>query len=322
MDFDCAKRKLESRFKLVLIWLVCSVLMAACTSPLTQKDSAPKKPTRIDRAEKVIPKVEPKSKYGNPKSYVVFGQRYYTLPTAKGHVEQGIASWYGTKFHGRRTSSGETYDMYAMTAAHKTLPLPTYARVTNMKNGRSIIVRINDRGPFHDNRIIDLSYAAAVKLGIVTTGTGLVEVRAIDPRRQPVRPTVTKATDKLTTKSENNQVKKKPVLPKGVVDVAETATSVEIVEPSSPLTEQIEKNVGIYVQLGAFRSQENAMKLKNTFAAHQVGLVSVKQQVFEGTSIYKVWIGPLETVDQADKTVEQITQLGHTEYKLVFQNTP
>ncbi len=309
MDFDCAKRKLESRSKLVLVWLVCVVVLAACTSPLTKKDSAPKKPTRIDRSEKVIPKVEPKSKYGNPKSYVVFGQRYYTLPSAKGYVEQGIASWYGTKFHGRRTSSGETYDMYAMTAAHKTLPLPTYARVTNKKNGRSIIVRINDRGPFHDNRIIDLSYAAATKLGIVTTGTGLVEVRAIDPRRQTTKPipaTATKST--------------KPVLPKDIVDVAEPASSVEIIEPSLPTAEELENDVGIFVQLGAFRSQENALKLRDTFTAHQVGQLSVKQQVFEDVPIYKVWIGPLDTVEQADDTVKKITQLGHKEYKLVFQN--
>ena len=310
MDFDCAKRKLESRTKLILVWLVCVALLAACTSPLSKKDSAPKKPTRIDRSEKVIPKAEPKSKYGNPKSYVVFGQRYHTLPSAKGYVEQGIASWYGTKFHGRRTSSGETYDMYAMTAAHKTLPLPTYARVTNKKNGRSIIVRINDRGPFHDNRIIDLSYAAATKLGIVTTGTGLVEVRAIDPRRQATKPIP------ATTKST------KPVLPKDVVDVAEPASSVEIIEPSLPTAEELENDIGIFVQLGAFRSQENAQKLRNTFTAYNVGQVSVKQQVHENASIYKVWIGPLDSVEQADNTVKKITQLGHKEYKLVFQNKP
>jgi rare lipoprotein A len=312
MDFDCAKRKLGSRSKLVLVWLACVVMLAACTSPLTKKDSAPKKPTRIDRSEKVIPKVEPRSKYGNPDSYVVFGQRYHTLPTAKGHLEHGIASWYGTKFHGRRTSSGETYDMYAMTAAHKTLPLPTYARVTNKKNGRSIIVRINDRGPFHENRIIDLSYAAATKLGIVTTGTGLVEVRAIDPRMQATKPAGTKTT--------NKPVKPKPVLPEGVVDVAEPASSVEIIEPSLPTAEEIEKELGIFVQLGAFRSQENAQKLRDKFAVHQLGQVSVKQQVFENESIHKVWIGPLDTVEQADNTVKKITQLGHREYKLVFQD--
>ncbi|MDW3095631.1 MAG: septal ring lytic transglycosylase RlpA family protein [Gammaproteobacteria bacterium] len=310
MDFDGAKRKLESCFKLVFVWLVCIVMVAACSSPLSKKDSAPKKSsTRVDRSEKVIPKVEPKSKYGNPKSYVVFGQRYYTLSTAKGYVEQGIASWYGTKFHGRRTSSGETYDMYAMTAAHKTLPLPTYARVTNKKNGRSIIVRINDRGPFHDNRIIDLSYAAATKLGIVTTGTGLVEVRAIDPRR--------------SASVQANKPGQKPVLPKDVVDVAEpvsnTASSVEIVEPS-PSAEEVEKKVGIFVQIGAFRSKENAYKFRNQFAAHQLGTVSVKEQILEDLPIYKVWIGPLDTVEQADRTVKKITQLGHKEYKLIFQD--
>ncbi len=300
MDFDYAKRKLESCSKLGLGGLVCVVLLVACSSPLTTKDSAPKKPTLIDRTENVIPKVEPKSKYGNPKSYVVFGQRYHTLPTAKGYAEQGVASWYGTKFHGRRTSSGETYDMHAMTAAHKSLPLPTYARVTNKKNGRSIVVRINDRGPFHDNRIIDLSYAAATKLGIVAAGTGLVEVKAIDPT--------------------NISTKPKPTLVEDAVDVVTPANNVEIIEPSLPTAEKLENDVGIFVQLGAFRSQENAQKLRDTFETHQLGLVSIKQQALEGASIYKVWIGPLDTVVQANETVEKITQLGHKEYKLVFQN--
>jgi rare lipoprotein A len=126
-----------------------------------------------------VPRPEPRSRYGNPPFYEVFGQRYYVLDTAEGYVERGLASWYGRKFHGKRTSSGEPYDMYAMTAAHKTLPLPTYVRVTNLENGRSVIVKVNDRGPFHANRIIDLSYAAATRLGIAERGTGMVEVRAI-----------------------------------------------------------------------------------------------------------------------------------------------
>ena len=103
------------------------------------------------------------------------------MDSSKGYAEKGIASWYGTKFHGRRTSSGETYDMYAMTAAHKTLPLPTYVRVTNLNNKKFVILKVNDRGPFHENRIIDLSYTAAIKLDIIKNGTGLVEVRAIEP---------------------------------------------------------------------------------------------------------------------------------------------
>ncbi len=134
-------------------------------------------------APDAVPKVEPKSKYGNPASYVVFGKRYKTKTNSAGHVERGVASWYGKKFHGRKTSSGERYDMYAMTAAHKSLPLPTYAKVTNLENGRTAVVRINDRGPFHGDRVIDLSYTAARKLGVVSKGTAVVEVRAIDPRK-------------------------------------------------------------------------------------------------------------------------------------------
>jgi rare lipoprotein A len=131
-----------------------------------------------------VPKAEPRSRYGNPASYVVYGKRYYTKDDGAGHVERGLASWYGPGFHGRRTSSGERYDMHAMTAAHKTLPLPTYAQVTNLDNGRSAVVRINDRGPFHGDRVIDLSRAAAVKLGVLATGTANVEVRALAPLDQ------------------------------------------------------------------------------------------------------------------------------------------
>lgn len=127
-----------------------------------------------------VPGPEPKSAYGNPRFYEVQGSRYYVSHSADGYRERGVASWYGRKFHGRRTSSGETYDMHAMTAAHKTLPLPTWVRVTHLSNGRSIVVRVNDRGPFVDNRLIDLSYAAARELGMVEAGTGLVEVEALD----------------------------------------------------------------------------------------------------------------------------------------------
>jgi rare lipoprotein A len=128
-----------------------------------------------------VPRVEPKSGLGNPESYVVFGKRYHTLSSSEGYEAEGVASWYGPKFDRRPTSSGETYDMYAMTAAHKTLPLPTYVRVTNLDNGRTAVVKVNDRGPFYGHRLIDLSYAAARKLGIVATGTAPVDVRAIDP---------------------------------------------------------------------------------------------------------------------------------------------
>ena len=135
---------------------------------------------RVTAPDDAVPKKEAPSKRGNMPSYEVFGKRYYTLKSSKGYVERGIASWYGPKFHGKTTSNGETYDMHGMTAAHTRLPLPTFVRVTNLENGRSTVVRINDRGPFKKNRVIDLSYAAAQKLGIIAKGTGLVEVRAVE----------------------------------------------------------------------------------------------------------------------------------------------
>lgn len=154
---------------------------AACT--FNNSDGPPWYPVDVSHVKEPTPKVEPKSKYGNPNSYVVFGKRYHTLDNNQNFVQTGIASWYGTKFHGRRTSSGEEYDMYALTGAHKTLPLPTYARVTNLDNNKSIIIKINDRGPFHDNRIVDLSYAAASKLGVLAKGTANVKLTAIDPKK-------------------------------------------------------------------------------------------------------------------------------------------
>ena len=141
------------------------------------EDDGPPKRASVDVAsiDNAVPRAEPLSKYGN-RPYIVHGKTYYSLKNANSYKERGIASWYGKKFHGRRTSSGEPYDMYAMTAAHKTLPLPSYVRVQNLTNGRSVIVRVNDRGPFIDNRIIDLSFSAATKLRIVGAGTGMVEV--------------------------------------------------------------------------------------------------------------------------------------------------
>lgn len=128
----------------------------------------------------VTPKYESLSRYGNPQTYAVNGRTYAVMTSTRGYKSRGIASWYGTKFHSKRTSSGDHYNMYAMTAAHRTLPLPTYVRVKNLTNGRAVVVKVNDRGPFHSNRIIDLSYAAASKLGMLPRGTAPVEVEALD----------------------------------------------------------------------------------------------------------------------------------------------
>ena len=153
-----------------------------------QADGGPAIPPDVSRVPEPVPRAEPRARYGNQSPYTVLGRTYTVLPTSKGYVERGLASWYGTKFHGRYTSSREPYDMYAMTAAHKSLPLPTYVRVTNLENGRSLVVRVNDRGPFHDGRIIDLSYAAAIRLGVHARGTARVEVRAIDVGEAPAPP--------------------------------------------------------------------------------------------------------------------------------------
>ena len=139
----------------------------------------------FDEIPEAVPRPEFKSRSGNPETYVIEGVTYRVLDTSAGYREEGIASWYGGYFHGRRTSSGDIYDMYQMTAAHKSLPLPTYVRVTNLDNGRSVVLRVNDRGPFVEDRIIDLSYAAATRLGMAAQGTAQVEVVALDlPARE------------------------------------------------------------------------------------------------------------------------------------------
>jgi rare lipoprotein A len=168
----------------LIITLVLAVfLMVGCAGKkekAEQQDGPSSRKIEAADVRDAVPVDEPRARYGNHSPYSVLGKTYTVLPTSKGYHERGIASWYGSKFHGRRTSSGEPYDMHLATAAHKSLPLPTYAEVTNLDNGRKMIVKINDRGPFHDDRIIDLSYAAAIKLGVDQTGTARVDVRAID----------------------------------------------------------------------------------------------------------------------------------------------
>jgi rare lipoprotein A len=156
--------------------------LAGCISEPTRPVSpAPQPPKDVSTIPEPVPRPEPRSARGNPPFYNVLGKRYFVMASADGYLERGVASWYGPGFHEASTSNGERYDMYAMTAAHKTLPLPAYVQVTNLRNGRSVVVRVNDRGPFKDGRIIDLSYSAAVKLDMVRDGTAFVEVRAITP---------------------------------------------------------------------------------------------------------------------------------------------
>ena len=221
-----------------------------------------------------VPQVEPKSRYGNPHSYVVHGKRYFTLPSARGFVERGVASWYGEKFHGRRTSSRELYDMYKMTAAHKTLPLPTYVSVRDLSTGREIVVRVNDRGPFLKNRIIDLSYAAAAKLGIADKGTGFVEVRALAPGS---------ATSRPGTASRRG------------------------------------RSSAIFIQAGAFQVAANAQKLRSAIAGVSRMPVRVLRTSHDGRTLYRVRLGPVPGVEEADRIVDTLGTLGFERPQIVVE---
>lgn len=231
-----------------------------------------------------IPRSEPPSRYGNPASYEVFGKRYYTLKTSAGFRERGVASWYGKKFHGRRTSSGETYDMYQMTAAHKALPLPSYVRVTNLENGRSAVLKVNDRGPFHDNRVIDLSYSAALKLDMIKKGTAFVEIVAVDGARGDPAPQA-------------------PVL----VDAQPQAA------PTPPQSER----AGVFIQVGAFRERANAERLSARVKNLVDDPVLVRESHESGQAIYRVHVGPIVSVVSADQLVTKLFDIGIDQHQFV-----
>ena len=196
------RRALSAPLALAGLALTVVVGLAGCFSTPRRTAPAPASPAPpvlsvpppTASVPDAVPRPEPRARYGNPPFYDVFGKRYYVLSSSVGYWERGVASWYGPGFHKEKTSTGELYDMYGMTAAHKTLPLPAYVRVTNLQNGRSVVVRVNDRGPFVGNRIIDLSYTAAAKLDMLRNGTAMVDVRAIDPSVPPLPPVVTAST--------------------------------------------------------------------------------------------------------------------------------
>ena len=260
-------------------------------------------PIDVSKIPEPVPKAEPRSRYGNKASYSVLGRTYRVLPDARGYVERGLASWYGNKFHGYLTSSFEPYDMYAFTAAHKTLPLPSYARVTNLDNGRSVVVRINDRGPFHDDRIIDLSYAAAVRIGVWPKGTARVEVRALvpgEPEPLPAR-TQTAAAQHAT-----------PAVPAQVPSAASPRTAV-------PPARDAGAGARIYVQLGAFGERVNAERA--LAAAERAGIdhVGIESVAVAGHTVHRVRVGPLADEDAADALSARIGRLGFAESRVTIE---
>lgn len=280
-----------SGYTAVSLRLAAVLFIAACVSacagkgPLESSDDAPSQPRDVSDIPNAVPRNEPLSRYGNPASYVVYGKRYYTLPSSSGYREVGLASWYGTKFHGKRTSSGEPYDLYGMTAAHKTLPLPTYVEVTNLDNDRSVIVKVNDRGPFHDDRLIDLSYTAAVKLDILGHGTGKVEVRAIEAGLPLAADDTTPATAPVTAQPVS--------YPEGTV---------------------------MYLQVGAFGSRENAQRLQGKILAREdIKDVRIIEAPGDNGTFYKVQVGPLSGSAAIDQASNSLKSMGINESHPILQ---
>jgi rare lipoprotein A len=263
------------------------LLLAGCAGKQA-KDGAPRSGSVVPRdlPDNPVPREEPKSAYGNGPIYEVFGRSYEVMDSSYGYRERGVASWYGEKFHGRPTSSREPYNMHAMTAAHKSLPLPTFVRVRNLRNNKSVIVRVNDRGPFVANRIIDLSFAAARRLDLIKEGTGLVEVTAISFDDPPIQQRVAS----VPVKQES-----------------------ETPEPAAP--ESVESNV--FVQVGAFGDAENARRRFALLRSSGVTDAFVLEDSSQSPALYRIRIGPIDDVVQYDLLMARLQDLGISEAHLV-----
>lgn len=272
---------------------LAAMSLAACGGN-DVRDSAPSGSVSVpDLPGDPVPRPEARSRYGNGPVYEVLGQTYSVMDSSSGYKERGVASWYGKKFHGRLTSNREPYDMYEMTAAHKTLPLPTYVKVRNLRNNRSIIVRVNDRGPFVHNRIIDLSYAAALKLDMIRDGTSLVEVTAISfddlPRDRPVR----------------------------VVEPAEPPAPQPVPAPRPETPPATPQDHEIFVQVGAFGDRANAERRRAALMSGGIGGAFIFADEAATPPMYRVRIGPIEDVDDYDALVLKLEALGIADPYLV-----
>jgi rare lipoprotein A len=241
------------------------------------KDDGPGEhpPDNLDALPDAVPKLEPLNRFAN-RPYSVFGVDYVPATSLRSYRERGLASWYGRKFHNQKTATGEVYDMYAMTAAHPTLPLPSYARVTSLASGKSVVVRVNDRGPFHPGRVIDLSYAAAYRIGIAQRGSGEVEVESVLPGDAPVTA--------------------------AAVPLEPVAASEASAAGPMPVGQEVG---GYIIQLGAFANNANAQ----TFVAHlanQIATLGVEAKVRETGGLYRVVVGPYPTRDEAKRTGDRL----------------
>lgn len=269
-------------------------------------DAYPLEPPDVTKVPDAEPRIEQPSRAGNRSSYEVWGKTYHVLPDASGYEKRGTASWYGEKFHGYATSNGEIYDMYKMSAAHRSLPLPTFARVTSLDNGRSVIVRVNDRGPFHSDREIDLSYAAAARLGFLDNGTGAVKVEAINPEQwlaergrggnAPSQAMVAEAPRAASNAS--------PAAAPPVVSAAPAlAPSSQQVSQSPP--SQGETGDAVYLQIAALGNPEGAQQLQQRLQGEQPHAV----RIMSDADVYRVQVGPI-TPSQESQARETLRQAG------------
>tara|TARA_R110002012_G_scaffold19515_7_gene70430 strand:- start:2485 stop:3495 length:1011 start_codon:yes stop_codon:yes gene_type:complete len=261
-------------------------------------DAYPLEPPDVTKVPNAVPRIEAPSRAGNRATYEVWGKTYHVLPDATGYAKSGTASWYGEKFHGYATSNGEIYDMYKMSAAHRSLPLPTFARVTSLDNGRSVIVRVNDRGPFHSEREIDLSYAAAARLGFLDNGTGSVKVEAINPEqwlaeqgRGAEVPTQARASQPSNTG---------PGASPAVSTANAPQPAVAQPSPSQEATGDM-----IYLQIAALGNPEGAQQLQQRLQVEQ----PLDVRIMSDAEVYRVQVGPL-SADQEAQARETLRQAG------------
>jgi rare lipoprotein A len=291
------------------------------------------RPPPVDSVPDMVPRAEPRSRNGNPPFYDVMGKRYFVLSSGVGYVERGVASWYGPGFHKVRTSTGEPYDMYAMTAAHKTLPLPAYVRVTNLQNGRSIVVRVNDRGPFVGNRIIDLSYTAASKLDMLRNGTAMVEVRTLEavsantqllaqgtpPATAPIAaPNAAPVAAPLTATPLTAAAGAPPPPQAPSPSAADAQPSGSVSDQAAGVVSTVPVPRALFIQAGAFSDPKNAERLMEKLRGGGYGKVFMRDNEIAGRRMYRVRIGPVPSVAEFDRIVAALESAGVSDAHLAL----
>jgi len=281
-----------------------------------KQDLGPKQHLDMSKAPDAIPKVEPRSRGGNKSQYEVWGKTYSVMASSVGYQERGLASWYGQKFHGHLTSNGETYDMYTMSAAHKSLPLPTYARITNLANNKMVIVRVNDRGPFHGDRVIDLSYAAASKLDYRKTGVAEVLVEAIDASRWS--PALEQSIRKQRNSNQFSASQSGANLPVAPAVKSAAKPAVVKVKPvvqvqassQNEIRQQYKRAPGYYVQVAAVSKIGGALLLRNTLVQELRRANVFVEQANDRPDLFRILIGPITDAGSATILMQQLAALG------------